>query len=63
MAVALETVIEQLAQSGIISSNKLDHFLPPNAFPKDGEQLLRELYKQNLLTKPLAVWSLPTARA
>jgi serine/threonine protein kinase len=51
MALALETVVEQLAHSGIVPSGKLNQFLPPNAFPKDAEQLLRELYKQNLLTK------------
>jgi serine/threonine protein kinase len=51
MPVALETVVEQLVHSGIVSSGKLDHFLPPKAFPKDGEDLLRELFKQNLLTK------------
>ena len=51
MAVALESVIKQLTDSGIVAPGKLESFVPPKAFPKDGEELLRELYKQNLLTR------------
>ncbi len=51
MALALETVVKQITDSGIIAPGKLKNFIPPKAAPKDGEALLRELYKQNLLTK------------
>ncbi len=51
MALALETVVKQLTDSGIIAPGKLENFIPPKATPKDGEALLRELHKQNLLTK------------
>ncbi len=50
MAVDLETVVKQLADSGIIAPGKLENFVPPKASPKDGEALLRELHKQKLLT-------------
>jgi serine/threonine protein kinase len=51
MPLALETVVKQLTDSGIVVEGKLAKFVPPKAQPKDGETLLRELYKQNLLTK------------
>src|SRR4051812_5257024 len=51
MPLALETVVKQLTDSGIISQGKLENFVPPKAHPKDGEALIRELHKQNLLTK------------
>src|SRR5688572_8168611 len=51
MAAALDTVVKQLTDSGIISAGKLENFVPPKASPKDGEELLRELFKRNLLTK------------
>ncbi len=51
MAIDLETVVKQLEDSGIVAAGKLKEFIPPKASPKDGEALLRELYKQNLLTK------------
>ncbi len=51
MAVSLETIVKQLTDSGIIAPGKLENFLPPKAAPKDGEALLRELHKQNLLTR------------
>ncbi|MGE3407572.1 MAG: protein kinase [Pirellulales bacterium] len=51
MAVALDSVVKQLTDSGIVAPGKLENFVPPKASPKDGEELLRELYKQNLLTK------------
>ncbi len=50
MAVDLETVVKQLEDSGIVAAGKLKEFIPPNAAPKDGEALLRELHKQKLLT-------------
>ena len=51
MAIALETVVKQLEDSGIVSSGKLENFIPPKAAPKDGEELLRELFKSQHLTK------------
>src|SRR5436190_6101770 len=51
MSLALETVVKQLSDSGIVSSGKLENFIPPKASPKDAEELLRELHRQKLLTK------------
>src|ERR1700676_1552011 len=51
MTVALESVVKQLEDSGIIAPGKLENFIPPKASPKDGEEVLRKLFKQNLLTK------------
>ncbi len=51
MAIDLETIVKQLEDSGIVAAGKLKEFIPPKAAPKDGEALLRELYKQNLVTK------------
>jgi formylglycine-generating enzyme required for sulfatase activity/serine/threonine protein kinase len=51
MAIALEPVVKQLQTTGIIAPAKLADFLPPKATPKDGEELLRELVKRELLTK------------
>ncbi len=51
MAVAVETVVKQLTELGIVAPSRLGAFVPPNAQPKDGEALLSELLKQNLLTR------------
>lgn len=51
MPLPLETVVKQLADSEIVAPGKLENFVPPKASPKDAEELLRELHKQNLLTK------------
>ncbi len=51
MAVPLETVVKQLVDSGIIAPGMLANFVPPKANPKSVEELLRELHKQNLLTR------------
>ena len=51
IAIALEIVVKQLEDSGIVAPGKLENFVPPKASPKDAEALLRQLYKQNLLTK------------
>ena len=51
MPLAVETVVKQLTDSGIVVEGKLANFVPPKAQPKDGESLVRDLYKQNLLTK------------
>ena len=48
MAIALEMIVKQLEESGIVEADKLKKFLPPNATPKDAEELLRQsLQKQN----------------
>ena len=40
MAVALETVVKQLDDSGIIAPGKLEDFIPPKAHPKTVEELV-----------------------
>ncbi len=51
MAVALETVVKQLEDSGIVAKGKLENFVPPKAQPTSVEALVSELVKQNHLTK------------
>ena len=51
MAVALETVVKQLADSGIIAQGQLERFVPPKAQPKDADELIGQLVKENHLTK------------
>jgi serine/threonine-protein kinase len=51
MALTLESVVRQLTDSGIVAREKLANFIPPKAQPKDSDELIRELHKQNLLTK------------
>src|SRR6476661_2321688 len=51
MAVGLEIVVKQLADSGIIAPGKLEDFVPPKAHPASVEQLVSELVKQNHLTR------------
>src|ERR1051325_10802866 len=51
MAVALETVVKQLEDSGIIAAAKLENFVPPKAHPKDADELAQQLVQSNLLTK------------
>jgi len=51
MPVALETLVKQLSDSGVIAPGKLENYVPPKAHPTSVEELLQELHKQNLLTK------------
>ncbi len=51
MPVTLATVVKQLEDSGIVAQGKLENFVPPKAHPKDAEELVAELVKQNHLTK------------
>jgi serine/threonine protein kinase/Leucine-rich repeat (LRR) protein len=51
MAVALEQFVKQLEDSGVISSGRLASYLPPQAHPKDAQELARELVRQKHLTK------------
>ncbi len=50
MTVALETLVKQLSDSGIVAPTKLENFVPPKAHPKSIEELVNELLKQNCLT-------------
>jgi serine/threonine protein kinase/Leucine-rich repeat (LRR) protein len=50
MAVALDSIVKQLTESGIIAPGKLQDFVPPKANPKNVEELMAELLKQNCLT-------------
>jgi len=51
MAVALETVVKQLEDSGIVAPGKLENFVPPKAHPTSVEALVAELVKENHLTR------------
>ncbi len=51
MAVALEQFVQQLEDSGVLAGEALREFLPPNAAPKNAEELARELVRQRKLTK------------
>ena len=41
MAVPLEQFLKHLEDSGILAGETLQDFIPPKAFPKDAEELLR----------------------
>jgi serine/threonine protein kinase/Leucine-rich repeat (LRR) protein len=51
MPVALEQFVKQLADSGVIAPGKLEKFIPPQAAPKDAQELAKELVRQKHLTK------------
>jgi formylglycine-generating enzyme required for sulfatase activity len=51
MAIALETVVKQLEDSGIVAPGKLENFVPPKAHPTSVEALVAELVKEKHLTK------------
>jgi len=51
MAVSLEQFMKQLEDSGILAVDSLHDFIPPQAHPKDGEELARELVRHKKLTK------------
>jgi len=51
MPVALDQFVKQLEDSGILTGETLKDFVPPNASPKDAEELARELVRQKKLTK------------
>jgi len=51
MALALDQFVKQLADSGIIAPGKLKEFIPPNAQPKDAQELAQLLVQQKQLTK------------
>src|SRR4051794_16779331 len=51
MAVPLEQFVKSLEDSGIISGETLNDFIPPKGSPKDAEELVRELVRKKKLTK------------
>ncbi|HEY3969567.1 MAG TPA: hypothetical protein VGM05_33750, partial [Planctomycetaceae bacterium] len=51
MAVTLEQIVKRLEDSGVLAGGTLHDFIPPIASPKDGQELLRELIRQQKLTK------------
>src|SRR5437762_11760931 len=51
MDVSLETVITQLADSGIVAARKLKGFVPPEAHPSSVEDFVSTLLKQHCLTR------------
>ena len=46
MAVALEEFVKALEDSGIIASETLKNFLPPQSTPKDVVDLAKELVRK-----------------
>ena len=42
MAVPLEQFVRQLEESGVLSTDTLQDFVPPKASPKDAEDLIRD---------------------
>ena len=50
MAANLETVVKQLADSGILAPGKLENFIPPKANPTSVDEFVAELVKNNHLT-------------
>ncbi len=51
MAVPIAQLVSHLEDSGIVAAETLKDYIPPKASPKDAEELLRELIRQNKLTK------------
>src|SRR3984957_15636907 len=51
MALSLEQIAKQLADSGIIAPGKLENFVPPKANPTSVDELVAELVKNNHLTQ------------
>jgi serine/threonine protein kinase/Leucine-rich repeat (LRR) protein len=51
MAVALEQFVKQLTDSGVIAPGKLENFVPPKAYPKDAQELAKQLVQSKQLTK------------
>ena len=51
MAVALDKFVKQLEDSGIVAGDTLKDFIPPNASPRNAEELAVELIRRKKLTK------------
>ena len=51
MGVPLDKFVKQLEDSGILDGDTLKPFIPPQASPKDAQELALELVRQKKLTK------------
>lgn len=51
MPLSVEQFLENLEQSGVLTRDVLDAFLPPHASPADGTELAQHLVEQKLLTR------------
>ena len=51
MPVPVAQLVKHLEESGVLAGDTLKDFIPPKADPKDAEELLRELMRQNKLTR------------
>jgi serine/threonine protein kinase len=51
MPVALDQIVKQLADSGVLAPGKLENFIPPKAAPKDAQELVQQLVRSKQLTK------------
>ncbi|HEY3969633.1 MAG TPA: SUMF1/EgtB/PvdO family nonheme iron enzyme [Planctomycetaceae bacterium] len=51
MPVPLDQFVKHLEDSGILTGDTLQDFVPPKAAPKDAEELARELVRKKKLTK------------
>ena len=47
----LEQFVQQLENSGVLAGDTIQQFTPPQAFPRDAEELARELIRQKKLTR------------
>ena len=51
MPVPLDQFVRHLEESGILAGDTLRDFVPPQAAPRDAEELARELVRKKKLTK------------
>jgi Leucine-rich repeat (LRR) protein/tRNA A-37 threonylcarbamoyl transferase component Bud32 len=51
MPLALDTIVKQLTDSGVIAAGKLESFVPPKAHPNSVNELIGELVKQKQITR------------
>ena len=51
MTVSLEQFVRQLTDSGTLAGETIKNFIPPHAAPEDAEDLVRDLIRQEKLTK------------
>lgn len=51
MPIGLDKFIKQLEESGILANEMIEKFIPPNASPKDAQDLARDLVRSKKLTK------------
>ncbi|HEX3996984.1 MAG TPA: serine/threonine-protein kinase [Pirellulales bacterium] len=51
MPAPLEQFVKQIADSGVVAPGKLENFVPPEAQPKDAQELARQLVQSRYLTR------------